>query len=161
SYRPLSAEHYPEGGPGGGGYGLVDHGIHMLDIFPWLCHSSIGRVVGRGDRTGAAARHEFALLEMRNQAIAALAYDSSTRPATLPSAGVFSDARRWVDGRGWMGEAGHWDSGAGHIRIYGTEGSLLLYPYANKLFLNREGRAEERSLPSGTAPYHFAAQMRD
>jgi predicted dehydrogenase len=45
-YQPLSDAHYPEGGPGGGGYGLVDHGIHMLDIFPWLCDSPIVAVFG-------------------------------------------------------------------------------------------------------------------
>src|SRR5262249_36280405 len=50
AHHPLSAAHYPQGGPGGGGYGLVDHGIHMLDIFPWLCGSPVVSVFGQGDR---------------------------------------------------------------------------------------------------------------
>jgi predicted dehydrogenase len=160
AYRPLSAAHYPQDGPGGGGYGLVDHGIHMLDVFPWLCDSSIERVFGRGDRTGHEPRTEFAHLQMRNGATGILIYDGSTRPAVLPSAGVFSEAGTWIDGRGWMGDAGEWDSGAGNIRVYGTEGSLQIFHYANKLLLNRSGQPEERRLPAGTAPYHFGAQMR-
>ena len=109
-YRPLSASHYPTGGPGGGGYGLVDHGIHMLDIIPWLCNSTISAVLGRGDRTGSAPRAELALLETQSGATGVLVYDSCTRPAALPSAGMFSEGRKWIDGHGWTGEAGEWDS---------------------------------------------------
>lgn len=159
AYRALSSAHYPEGGPGGGGYGLVDHGIHMLDIFPWLCNSTISRVFGRGDRTGHAAQPEFTMLQMRNGAAGMLVYDGSTRPAVTPAAGVFSEARAWIDGRGWVGEAGLWDCGAGNIRVYGTKGSLNIYYYANKLFLNRSGNPVERRMPDGAAPYHFGAQM--
>ena len=160
AYRALSSDHYPVGGPGGGGYGLVDHGIHMLDIFPWLCDSTITAVFGRGDRTGEAPRPEVAMLEMRNGSTGVLIYDGSTRPATAPSAGVFSEARRWIMGRGWMGESGEWDSDAGNIRVYGTTGSLHVFHYANKLFVNRTGRPQEQRLPTGSAPYHFASQMK-
>lgn len=159
-YRPLSPDHYPDGGPGGGGYGLVDHGIHMLDVFPWLCNSTISEVFGRGDRTGDAPRPEVAMLDMRNGGTGVLVYDGSTRPASPPSTGVFSEARGWIEGRGWMGESGEWDSGAGNIRIFGTAGSLQIFHYANKLFLNRTGQPQEQRLPLGTAPYHFASQMR-
>jgi predicted dehydrogenase len=161
AYRALSSAHYPEGGPGGGGYGLVDHGVHMLDVFPWLCESSIDRVFGRGDRTGQMPRPEFALLQMKNGASGMLVYDSSSRPAVLPSAGLFSEARGWIDGRGWMGPCGEWDAAPGNIRIFGSQGSINVFHYANKLFLNRSGRPEEQRLPVGSAPYHFAAQMQD
>ena len=150
AYRALSSDHYPVGGPGGGGYGLVDHGIHMLDVFPWLCDSTIIAVFGRGDRTGNAPRPEVAMLEMRNGSTGVLIYDGSTRPATAPSAGVFSEARRWIAGRGWMGEAGEWETDSGNIRIYGTAGSLHVFHYANKLFINRTGRPQEQRLPAGT-----------
>jgi UDP-N-acetyl-2-amino-2-deoxyglucuronate dehydrogenase len=159
AYRALSPDHYPVGGPGGGGYGLVDHGIHMLDVFPWLSDSTISTVFGRGDRTGDAPRPELAVLDMRNGSTGVLVYDGSTRPATAPSAGVFSEARGWIEGRGWMGESGEWDSGAGNIRVYGAAGSLQVFHYANKLFVNRTGRPQEQRLPVGTAPYHFASQM--
>jgi predicted dehydrogenase len=131
----------------------------MLDVFPWLCNTAISAVFGRGDRTGEAARPEVAMLDMQNGSAGILVYDSSTRPASPPSTGMFSEARGWIEGRGWMGESGEWDPGAGNIRIYGSSGSLHIFHYANKLFLNRTGRPQEQRLPAGTAPYHFAAQL--
>lgn len=158
-YRPLSAGHYPTGGPGGGGYGLVDHGIHMLDIIPWLCNSTISAVLGRGDRTGGAPRPEFALLETQSGVTGVLVYDSCTRPAALPFTGMFSEGRKWIDGHGWTGEEGEWDSAPGNIRVYGTSGSLHVFHYANKLFLNRTGQPQELRLAARATPYHFGAQM--
>ncbi len=160
AFQALSSAHYPVGGPGGGGYGLVDHGIHMLDIFPWLCDSTISAVLGRGDRTGAIPRAEFSLLTMLSGATGILVYDGSTRPTHLPAEGVFSEGRAWIDGRGWVGEEGLWEAGAGNIRIYGSEGSIRVFHYANKLFINRTGMPTERPLPTGTTPLHFARQMR-
>ena len=142
-FQPLSATHYPIGGPGGGGYGLVDHGIHMLDILPWLCDCSIAGVFGRGDRTGAAARPEFALLGLSSGALGVLLYDGSTWPLDLPSEGFFSEAREWIDQRGWVGPRGAWDPHPGNIRVYGSKGSLRIYHYANRLLLNRSGCLRE------------------
>ena len=48
-HQPLSATHYPLGGPGGSGMGLVDHGIHSIDIAPWLLGSGVVSVFGRGN----------------------------------------------------------------------------------------------------------------
>jgi len=160
AYRPLSAAHYPQGGPGGGGYGLVDHGVHMLDIFPWLCRSAVSSVLGRGDRTGAVARPELALMMMQNGTLGVLLYDESTRPADLPEEGIFSEGRQWLANRGWAGEAGNWDPHPGNIRVYGSKGSLRIFPYANRLFLNISGQMQERTLPAGTTPWHFGTQMR-
>jgi UDP-N-acetyl-2-amino-2-deoxyglucuronate dehydrogenase len=158
-YRALSPAHYPAGGPGGGGYGLVDHGIHMLDIFPWLCDSRIVTVMGRGDRTGALPQTEFAVLTLQCGAVGMLAYDGSTRPAELATEGVFSEGREWIEGRGWVGEKGKWQNGAPSIRVYGTRGSLRIFHYANKLFMNQSGEMREERLSSWTTPYHFARQM--
>jgi len=159
AFRPLSPIHYPIGGPGGGGYGLVDHGIHMLDILPWLCGSSISAVFGRGDRTGAVARPEFALLALASGTLAVLLYDGSTRPLELPAEGLFSQAREWLDQRGWVGVRGRWDAHPGNIRVYGNEGSLRIYHYANRLLINRAGALAECELPPGAAPAHFGTQM--
>jgi len=159
SFRPLSATHYPVGGPGGGGYGLVDHGIHMLDILPWLCDSSIATLNGRGDRTGAPARPEFALLGLTNGALGVLLYDGSTWPLELPSEGLFSEGREWVDRRGWVGSRGLWDAHPGNIRVYGSKGSLRIYHYANRLLLSRDGGLRECELPRRATPAHFGAQM--
>jgi predicted dehydrogenase len=160
AFQPLSATHYPSGGPGGGGYGLVDHGIHMLDVLPWLCDSSIATIFGRGDRTGAAARPEFAILGLTSGALGVLLYDGSTWPLELPAEGLFSEGRAWVDQRGWVGSRDLWDSHPGNIRVYGSKGSLRIYHYANRLFLSRDGGLRECELPRGATPAHFGAQMR-
>lgn len=161
NYRPMSAVHYPDGGPGGSGWGLVDHGIHMIDIFPWLCNSRVSAVLGRGDRTGKEPRPEFALLTLESGASGVLLYESSTWPAELPTEGVFSSTPQWLDGSGWTGETGLWDRHPGNIRIYGTEGSLRIFHYANKLYLNRDGGQREMSVPEGSAPMHFGRQLLD
>jgi UDP-N-acetyl-2-amino-2-deoxyglucuronate dehydrogenase len=161
AHSPLSEVHYPHGGPGGGGYGLVDHGIHMLDIFPWLCRSRIQSVIGRGDRSGATARPEFALLSMENGALGVLLYDGSTWSSETPWEGMFSQSRQWLDGRGWAGVSGEWDPTAGSIRVYGTEGALRIFHYANKMFVNESGRVREHTLPAETAPWHFGRQLLD
>jgi UDP-N-acetyl-2-amino-2-deoxyglucuronate dehydrogenase len=158
AYQALPAVHYPNGGPGGGGYGIVDHGIHMLDIFPWLCGSGISSILGRGDRSGGEPCVEFAVFHMR-ETLGLITYDGSTWSNDLPHEGVFSQGRQWLDGRGWMGDPGEWETGAGNIRVYGTEGSIRIFYYANKLYLSRSGKWQELQLPAGTAPWHFGQQM--
>jgi predicted dehydrogenase len=160
-YRALSSAHYPHGGPGGGGYGLVDHGIHMLDILPWLCGSSILSAFGRGDRTGNPASPEFAILMMACGATGMLVYDGSTWPAELPGEGLFSAARQWVSEHGWIGDDHLWDPAPGSIRVYGSEGSLRIYHYANRLFVNGSSGIRERPLRDETTPWHFGAQLQD
>ncbi len=159
SFSPMSALHYPEGGPGGGGYGLVDHGIHMLDIFPWLCGSTINAILGRGDRTGATSQPEFAVMCFASGGLGTLLYDGSTFPAELAPDGAYSQARQWLDGRGWMGETGQWESAPGTLRVYGSAGSLRINHYANKLFLTDRNGCREVHTSYGTAPWHFGAQL--
>jgi predicted dehydrogenase len=160
SFQPLSTTHYPTGGPGGGGYGLVDHGIHMLDVLPWLCDGSIATVFGRGDRTGATARPEFAILGLTGGALGVLLYDGSTWPLELPAEGVFSEGRQWIDRRGWVGPRGLWNPHPGSIRVYGSKGALRIYHYANRLLLSNDGGMRDCELPRGATPAHFGAQMR-
>jgi predicted dehydrogenase len=159
SFTPMSALHYPDGGPGGAGYGLVDHGIHMLDIFPWLCGSPISAIVGWGDRTGQAPRPEFAVMTFASGALGTLLYDGSTFPAELASEGVYSQARQWQNERGWMGETGQWESAPGLLRVFGTAGSLRIHHYANRLFLADRNGSREIPISYGTAPWHFGAQL--
>lgn len=159
AFAAMSATHYPVGGPGGGGYGLVDHGIHMLDIFPWLCGSRIAAVSGRGDRTGAVARPEFAVMTLECGALGSLIYDGSSFSTDLPAEGVFSEAGQWQEGRGWTGETGQWESSPGTLRVYGSLGSLRILPYANKLYLTDREDLRELKLPVGSTPLHFGAQL--
>jgi UDP-N-acetyl-2-amino-2-deoxyglucuronate dehydrogenase len=160
-YQAMAAIHYPIGGPGGGGYGLVDHGIHLLDIVPWLCDSRIASVMGRGDRTGARAQPEFALLRLESGVLASLLYDQNSWPAELPSHGLFSEGKQWIEDRGWVGECGEWDPRPGNIAVYGDEGALRIFYYANRLLVSGpQGVREERS-PPATTPWHFGAQMQE
>jgi UDP-N-acetyl-2-amino-2-deoxyglucuronate dehydrogenase len=159
AYQPKSAAHYPEGGPGGWGYGLVDHGIHMLDVFPWLCGSSVSSIWGRGDRTGTVAHPEFAMMTLRNGATGFVNYDGSTRSTELPWEGVFSEGRQWIPNRGWVGDVGEWEARPGHICVYGDEGALRIFHYANKLYVNRSGQMVEQQLAGRAAPWHFGRQL--
>jgi predicted dehydrogenase len=160
AFTPLSAAHYPDGGPGGGGYGLVDHGIHMLDVFPWLCGSPITAVCGRGDRTGMTPRPEFALMTFASGAFGTLLYDGSTWPAELGGEGAYSEGRQWLNGRGWMGDTGQWESAPGGLCVYGSEGSLRILHYANKLFLTDRRGSREIRISYGTTPWHFGRQLK-
>ena len=159
SFTPMSTLHYPDGGPGGGGYGMVDHGIHLLDIFPWLCGSPISAIFGRGDRTGAAARPEFAIMTFASGSMGTLLYDGSTFPTELASEGAYSQARQWQHEHGWMGETGQWESAPGTLRVYGSAGSLRIHHYANQLFLTDRNGSREIHVSYGTAPWHFGAQL--
>ncbi len=49
AFEDMGPHHYPEGGPGGHGMGLVDHGIHLIDVFSWILDSEITSVFGRGN----------------------------------------------------------------------------------------------------------------
>jgi UDP-N-acetyl-2-amino-2-deoxyglucuronate dehydrogenase len=138
---------------------VVDHGSHMLEIFPWLCGSPISAIVGRGDRSGAASRPEFAVMTFACGALGTLLYDGSTFPAELASEGAYSQARQWQDERGWMGETGQWESAPGTLRVYGSAGSLRIHHYANKLFLTDHSGSREIHVSYGTAPWHFGAQL--
>jgi len=161
AFRPLSAEHYPTGGPGGGPMGLVDHGIHLLDIFPWLCGSPINNVCGRGDYSGSPALPEFTIMSMKSGALGFLTYDGSTWSVALPWEGSFSQARQWVDGRGWIGELGGWDPAAASLSVYGSLGALRIFHYANRLFLTNTMGCQEVPLETGAAPHHFGSQLLD
>lgn len=159
-FHPMSSAHYPVGGPGGGESGMVDHGIHLLDIFPWLVGSGIVSVLGAGNYSGQAAHPEYALLKLRNGALGFVIYDESTCSSDLPTEGLFSLGQHWVSGLGFSGESGHWQAEPGSIRVHGSEGSLRIFHYANRLFLTRSGeKTREIAVTGGAAPVHFAEQL--
>jgi predicted dehydrogenase len=158
-FKPMSSGHYPDGMPGGGGFGLFDHGIHLLDIFPWIIGSPIRRALGRGNYTGRPMEPEFAIVEHESGAIGMLSYDESTVASELPWEGVFSRGRNWKDGIGFAGDTGEWTHAASCIRVHGTQGALRLFHYANRLFLCRPGETREIDVPGDAAPEHFGRQL--
>lgn len=158
-FVPMSSAHYPEGTPGGGGMGLVDHGIHLLDIFPLLTGSRIRRAMGRGNRTGQPMRTEFAMVEHECGAIGSLIYEEGTVGSDMPWEAIFSMGHSWKDGLGFAGDTGEWTPGAGSIRVHGTRGALRIFHYPNKLFLCEPSGVRELAVPAGAAPDHFGAQL--
>ena len=55
-YQDLGDHHYPTGTPGGGGMGIMDHGIHLIDTFSWMLNSEVEYVSGRGNISGGFYR---------------------------------------------------------------------------------------------------------
>jgi predicted dehydrogenase len=155
--RPYSAVHYPTGCPGGTGMGLVDHGIHLLDIMPWLVGSPIKNAWGSGNRTGEPLATEFACLIFENGAVGHLIYEDGSWPTTLPNEGLYSK------GAGWNFEgpvaAGQWDRDPASIHVYGTDGALRICHYANMLFLSNADGIHEVPVIGAPAPDHFRRQL--
>jgi predicted dehydrogenase len=158
NWRDLGPDHYPAGGPGGGGMGLVDHGIHLADIFRWLAGSEADFVVGRGNYSGHPPQTEFATMIFKSGAVGQLIYNEATYAAELPSEGMFSWGGSWdVGGRPIPG--GRWNPQPGSIRVYGRKGSLRICYYANTLFFAGEGGQEQVRVLDRPMPFNFAGQM--
>ena len=157
-YRELGPDHYPRGGPGGGGMGLVDHGIHLMDIFPWLAGAAVESVVGRGNRSGSAPGPEFLAMTLGNGAMAHLVYDDATFASDRPQEGIFSRGPGW-DIQGNLAQGGGWDDHPQSLRVHGDEGALRIFYYANRLFHFTEDRREEVGVPDRPVPSNFAIQM--
>jgi predicted dehydrogenase len=137
--------------------GLVDHGIHLLDVLPWLAGSRVRRVVGRANVSGQALTTEFALLELETGAVANLLYDDGTFGTALPGEGAFSWGSAW-DANG-LEPAGGWHPDPGCIHVHGTRGALRILHYANALFRFAEDRVQQVVLSGRPAPGHFASQL--
>jgi predicted dehydrogenase len=155
--RPFPYVHYPEGEPGGTGMGLVDHGIHLLDIMPWLIGSPIVSAWGRGNRSGAPLQAEYATLQFSNGAVGQLLYDDGTWPTSMPNEGLFSKGASWdLDG---PLPAGRWDSSPATIHAHGTDGALRICYYANALFHQNQSGIREIGIAGDPAPAHFRRQI--
>ena len=155
--KPLNTAHYPAGGPGGTGMGLVDHGIHLLDIIPWLTGSPIVRATGRGNISGSPLAAEHATLTLANGATAILIYEDGAWPTALPGEGMFCLGAGW-DPDGPV-PAGKWDPEPGTLHVHGTHGALRICHYANALYLRDASGLRQIPLDGSPAPAHFAAQL--
>ncbi|MEI9997538.1 MAG: Gfo/Idh/MocA family oxidoreductase [Rhizomicrobium sp.] len=153
----LPPAHYPAGTPGGSPMGLVDHGIHLLDVLPWLLQSPIASVFGRGNLSGAALRPEYAVLTFANGCTASLLYDEATFHTDLPAEGAFSWGSSW-DASGYR-PGGGWVPHPGAIHLHGTRGALRVFHYANTLIQFDADGPRQIALSGPAAPYHFAAQI--
>lgn len=157
-WAPLGFNHYPKGGPGGMGMGLIDHGIHLVDIFRWFTSSEAKWVFGRGNISGEPPVTEFLTVEFANKSIGQLIYNEATFSTDMPYEGIFSEGAGW-NPKGELVTIPSWDPHPGYIRVYGTLGSLRIFHYANKLYLfNNDGLQEVTNI-GRPCPYNFTLQM--
>jgi predicted dehydrogenase len=160
SYAEMGFAHYPRGTPGGPGMGLVDHGIHLIDIVPWLTGSEIRSASGSGTLSGAGPTVEHAVLTMATGAIGHLLYYSATYYTELPTEGRFNEGKGWnLDGT--LTSSGQWDAHPGSISVYGDQGALRIFQYANALFFSDRSGLQQIALEGRPPPGHFAAQLRE
>jgi len=157
-FRDAGPMHYPPGGPGGGGMGLVDHGIHLIDMFIWLTGSPVEAVFGRGNISGQPPATEYLTMILQNGAVGQLVYNEATIPCEMPYEGIFSWGGSW-DINYNMTLGGGWEAKPQNFRVYGTKGALRVFHYANKLFLYEEGKQEQIRVLDRPMPGNFAMQM--
>lgn len=158
NFRDAGPYHYPIGGPGGGGMGLVDHGIHLIDIFMWLTGSPIHSVFGRGNYSGKPPDTEYVTMNFENGSVGQLVYNEATYPCEMPNEGIFSWGGSW-DINYNMTLGGGWDNQPQNFRIYGSTGSLRIFHYANKVFFSGQGKQEQIRVCDRPMPGNFAMQM--
>jgi predicted dehydrogenase len=157
-FQDLGPDHYPPGGPGGGGMGMVDHGIHLMDIFPWLMGSEVESVVGRVNTSGSAPEPEFLTMSFENGAVGQLVFNEATFASDMPQEGIFAWGSSWGV-HGDLIPGGGWNEHPENIRIHGEEGALRIFYYANKLFYFAEDTREQVRVPDRPMPLNFADQM--
>jgi predicted dehydrogenase len=160
-YQVMGFAHYPAGGPGGSGWGLMDHGIHLVDVFEWLSGSPVAAVYGRGQISGERPASEFMLMEFANGASGHLLYNDATWATELPNEGLFSSAPGWMElvKENPAGRGGRWQEQPGNIRVFGTEGSLRIFHYANQLFLRTASGLEQIPVEHQPMPAQFGAEL--
>jgi len=106
----MGFERHPEGGPGGSGWGLVDHGIHLVDLFPWLINDRIKTVYGRGHRSGEKFEPEYLLMEFERGASRTL---STMKPPGARSCLGKDSSVRHRHGMTWCVVTGRREVGSG------------------------------------------------
>lgn len=156
NWKPLIS--YPIGGPGGGGWSLIDHGIHLVDLFRWFTRSEVESVFGRVHCSGEAPGSEYLTIRFENEAIGQLISNESTFSSDMPNDGIFSWGMSWGLNGDFIPYTG-WEPHPGNIRIHGERGALRVFHYANKLFFFGEARQEQVRVLDRPFPANFALQM--
>lgn len=158
NFKDLGPNHYRPKGLGGGGMGLVDHGIHLIDLFRWMMNTEVISVFGQGNYSGQSPSMEYAILNFANGAVGHLIYNEITFSSSIESEGIYSWGGSW-SADGSMNLKGGWESDPGNIRIHGETGSLRIYHYANKLFLSNAEGQQPISVLGNPMPGNFGMQL--
>jgi UDP-N-acetyl-2-amino-2-deoxyglucuronate dehydrogenase len=157
-YRQYGPAHYPHGQPGGPGMGLIDHGIHLIDIFCWIIDAAPERVYGKVQISGEPPVTEWLHMEFPCGAAGHLLYNAATLPAATPYEGVFSGGQGWL-ADGTISTVGTWEKQPGSFAIHGSSGSLRVFHYANDLILTDHNGIKRIPLEGRPAFGHFATQL--
>ena len=158
SFKDLGPHHYSPGNFGGSGMGLVDHGVHLIDLFRWFLKSEVISVYGKGNISGGSPCSEHATLTFANGTIAHLIYNDISFTSGLESEGIYSWGGSW-DQDGTLNIGGGWESHPGSIRIHGSDGALRIYHYANQLFHFDNAGPHPITLPNRPMPSNFGMQL--
>ncbi|MBN1316054.1 MAG: Gfo/Idh/MocA family oxidoreductase [Anaerolineales bacterium] len=158
NWQSLNEHHCPAGGPGGSGMGLVDHGIHLVDVFRWLTNSEAESVYGFGNIAGEAPITETLTINYKSGAVGQLVYCDISYSSDLPYEGLFSWGLTY-NSDGKLSDYPRWEEQPGSIRVHGSKGALRIFHYANKLFFFSYGRREQIRVEDRPHPGNFAGQM--
>lgn len=157
-YRQLSPVHYPVGGPGGSGMSLIDHGIHLIDVFAWFTGEQSISAVGKAQISGAPADSEYLLLTYPSGATGHLLYNNATFSAALPNEGMFTGGSAWTT-EGGLVTGGGWLNDPGCITVWGSKGVLRIFHYANVLYANVGDGPQRIALEGRASLGHFTTQL--
>ena len=159
NFKDLGEHHYYSGSFGGSGMGLVDHGIHLIDLFRWFLKSEIISVHGIGNIScSSAPGTEHATFTFANGATAHLIYNDISYTSDLESEGVYSSGGSWAPD-GTLNLGGGWESHPGSIRVHGNKGALRIYHYANQLFHFDKDGPHPVPLLNRPMPENFSMQL--
>ncbi|MBN1222248.1 MAG: Gfo/Idh/MocA family oxidoreductase [Candidatus Aminicenantes bacterium] len=158
AFHDLGPHHYPPGRPGGGGMGLVDHGIHLIDVFRWFTGSEVQSVVGKGNISGEPPGTEFLTMFFATGAVGQLVYNEASYTSEMPYEGIFGWGAGW-DACGKLTPGGNWNETPGNIRVHGTKGALRIFHYPNKLFFFSKDKRIQIPVDDRPMPGNFAMQL--
>jgi len=158
NFHDLGPHHYPQGGPGGGSMGIVDHGIHLIDVFRWFTGSEVQSVVGKGNISGEVPDTEFLTMFFADSSVGQLVYNEASYPSEMPYEGIFGWGAGW-DACGKLTPGGNWNVTPGNIRVYGTKGALRIFHYPNKLFFFSKDKQIQIPVKDRPMPGNFAMQL--
>lgn len=158
SYSECGPHHYAPGTPGGCGMGIMDHGIHLIDLFRWFLGSEVKTVFGRGNISGEHPASEHVTATFRNGAVAHLIANTISFPTQLPTEGVFRWGGNWDAQNNLSLEPG-WSPHPVNFQVYGSTGAIKVYPYAEQLVHFTKDKLTPVRLDHRPMPGNFAMQM--
>ncbi len=158
NYNECGPHHYEPGTPGGCGMGIVDHGIHLIDLFCWFLDSEVDTVFGRGNISGEIPASEHVTATFTNGVVVHLIANTISFSAQLPSEGIFRWGGSW-DPDGKLSLEPGWADNPASFQIHGSKGALSVYPYAEQLIYFAKDTVKPVRLEQRPMPGNFAMQM--